>query len=335
LVITATLLGCRQSAPTPAPVASPASSAKVAESTAPWFVEVTDESGVESIYRNGQEGKQSAILESLGGGVGVLDFDLDGLLDLCFAGGGQIHPDQRITALPTQMYRNLGTWQFDAVGDLAGVSSSAFYSHGLAVADYNHDGFPDFLLTGYGGVQLFTNLGDGTFSEDSKVAALIDPSWSTSAGWADFNGDGSLDLYLDHYVNWSFENHPYCDGPTPSQREICPPKQFEGLRDIVFFSNGDGTFRDVTDEVGIDAGGKGLGVLIEDVDVDGDVDIYVANDTVPNSLYLNDGNGKFESVADLSGVAVSDKGAPDGSMGVDGCDFNRDGRPDLGRELRN
>jgi hypothetical protein len=321
--------GCQSASQGPNNEPPPVPKSPISAASDPWFVEVTAESNIDFVFRNGYEGKQATILESLGGGAGLLDYDGDGLLDVCFSGGGGIHADQRITGLPMGLFRNLGELTFVDVSGPAGVQRSDIYTHGIAVADYNNDAFPDFLVTGYGGIQLFTNLGDGTFIEDSSAAGLLDPSWSTSAGWADFDGDGMLDLYIAHYVNWSFDNHPRCDGPTPEQREICPPKRFDGLADIVFYSNGDGTFRNVTQEVGIEPDGKGLGLLLLDVDVDGDMDVYVANDTVPNAFYLNDGGGRFASVASKNGLDLSDKGSPDGSMGTDSCDFNRDGLPDI------
>ncbi len=172
------------------------------------------------------------------------------------------------------------------------------------------------------------NQGDGTFIESTEQCEIQSTSWNTSAAWGDFNGDGLLDLYLEHYVDWSFENHPICQVPS-RRREICPPKEFEPQPDQVFFSNGDGTFNDATDQANLSKGGKGLGVLLLDADDDSDLDIYVANDTVANFLYLNDGVGQFEEVAMLHGVAVDDHGIPNGSMGAEAIDYNADGMLDL------
>jgi len=221
------------------------------------------------------------------------------------------------------------------------VQLAPYYSHGAAVGDYNGDGFPDLLVTGYGGLLLFHNQGDGSFVEMARLAGLTDTLWSSSAGWGDLNGDGVLDLYVAHYVNWSFENHPFCGGGTnQDQRDVCPPKKFEGLPDVLYFGLGDGTFRDGSHEAGLMPVGKppdvtmfevdkGLGVLLADVDLDGDLDIYVANDTVPKFLYRNRGNGTFDEVAWQSGAALSDAASADGSMGLDIGDFNLDGLPDL------
>jgi hypothetical protein len=207
--------------------------------------------------------------------------------------------------------------------------AAPLFSHGVSVGDYDNDGFGDLLITGYGGVELWKNQGDGTFIELHAAAGIVNPSWGTSAGWGDLTGDGNLDVYIANYVNWSFQFHPYCEGPTPQEREICPPRSFLPLDDVLFYSNGDGTFRNATAEAGLAEGGKGLGVLLCDVDGDADLDIYVANDTTENFLYLNDGQGRLEEVGQLAGVAVDDRGIPNGSMGVDAFDYNLDGQLDL------
>lgn len=280
-------------------------------------------------YRNGEEAGHSSILESLGGGVGVFDYDGDGWLDLCIPCGGGFSDGPSIRGEPTRLLRNEGNWQFRSVGELAIGASAELYTHGVSVGDYDNDGFADFLITGYGAVQLWKNQGDGTFLESSSHAAVTVPSWCTSAAWGDLTGDGNLDLYICCYVNWSFENHPVCRGPAPGDREICPPRTFAPLDDMVFFSNGDGTFREATVEAGLTSGGKGLGVVMCDLDDDRDLDVYVANDTTENFLYMNRGDGRLDEVGTLAGAAVDHQGIPNGSMGVDASDFNHDGRPDL------
>jgi len=295
------------------------------------FKDVAAESGVDWTYRNGEEAGHYAILESLGGGVGVLDFDADGLADILFPGGGRFTGDSRqaVTGLPAGLYRNQDALAFSEVSMPAAVDGSRFYTHGIAVCDFNNDGFSDFLLTGYGGLQLFANLGDGTFTErPAEETDLSDSQWSSSAAFGDFNGDGAADLYVAHYVNWSFENHPSCPGPRPEQREVCPPRDFHPLPDKLYLNRNDGTFRDATDQWGLRPDGKGLGVVVGDIDLDTDLDIYVGNDTVPNFLYRNQGN-RFEDAGLMSGASVSDRGTADGSMGVDLGDFNLDGLPDL------
>lgn len=300
------------------------------------FEEVTASSGVDFKYRNGEEAGEVAILESLGGGVGLFDLDGDGDLDLCLPGGGHYsdkHADGKRDVLgwPHAIYRNDGDWHFTNITAQTIATASPYYSHGAAAADFDNDGFCDLLITGYGGVLLLRNQGDGTLEEIAKPAGMTDSLWSSSAAWGDFNKDGALDIYIAHYANWSFDNHPFCPGPKPETRESCPPREFKGLPHTMYYSNGDGTFRDVTDESGVQTGdkGKGLGMLSADLDLDGDVDVYVGNDTVANFLFRNDGTGKFEEVGLFSGTALSQTGTPDGSMGVDVGDFNLDGLPDL------
>lgn len=293
------------------------------------FTEVTKETGVDVRYQNGEEAKNFSILESLGGGVGMIDIDGDRLLDLVFPGGGR-YEGQEVLGLPTRVFRNLGDWRFAEISQPAGQGFLAEkYSHGVFGADYDSDGFVDFLITGYGGLQLWRNNGDGTLEETHIAAGLDDDLWSSAAGFGDFNGDGLLDLYVAHYVDWSFQNHPFCAGPRQDIRDICPPKVFQPLPDKLFLSLGDGRFRDATAEAGLRKDGKGLGLCLCDLDNDADLDIYVANDTTENFLYINDGRGVFEEVAAIAGAAVDDRGTPNGSMGVDISDFNRDGLADI------
>ncbi|MGV3608828.1 MAG: CRTAC1 family protein [Planctomycetaceae bacterium] len=295
------------------------------------FQEVAKEAGVVFQYEDGGSAKLFTMPETIGGGVAVWDFDLDGNLDLAFAGGGTLGPQERqITGRPLALFRNSGKLQFQEVTTGSHADQASGYSHGTIVGDYNADGFPDLLITGYGGLQLWKNLGDGTFENATAQAGLTDSLWSTSAAFADFNGDGHADLYVAHYVNWSFDNNPLCTSSGDSQQQdFCSPRAFEPLNDTLYIGNGDGTFRDGSKEAGLVDGGKGLGVIASDLDNDGDVDIYVANDTTANFLYLNDGKGHFQELGELNGAAVDDSGTPNGSMGVDVIDYNRDGLPDI------
>lgn len=297
--------------------------------TSAQFVDVSSLSGVTFTYRNGEETGHFAILESLGGGVVLLDFDLDGHMDLFFPGGGELAVKQEVRGRSPGLFRNEGNWHFTKVTRQAGVEFARYYSHGGSVGDYDNDGFPDVLITGYGGVLLFHNQGDGTFEEVAESSELNDHLWSSSAGWGDLDHDGDLDLYIAHYVNWSFSNHPLCKGPGVEPRDVCPPRDFEPLPDVYYLNNGDGTFRDASEETGLRKDGKGLGVLMADLDLDGNLDVYVANDTVSNFFYRNDGTGHLVEEGLMSGTSLSDRGVPDGSMGVDLGDYNLDGLPDL------
>jgi hypothetical protein len=340
----------------------------------PLFREVTAESGINFTYRNGEEADHLAILESLGGGLAVLDFDGDGRLDFFIPGGGHYEgPDKhQIKGNPCRLYRNLGNFRFEDVTAKMGLDKIDFYTHGAAVADYDNDGWPDLLVTGWHHLALFHNEPiypkDPTkgrkFVEVSKQAGMPDGLWTTSAAWGDVDGDGYADLYICQYVDWSFANHPRdCnyDGRTP---DVCPPKRFTGLEHKLFRNLGNGKFQDVSKEAGLRVArtdaeleqltwlsqnsrkrlkrdvcegdtkfGKGLGVLMVDVNGDGKPDIYVANDTVDNFLYINrstkPGEVRFEDLGMPSGTARDDQGAPNGSMGLAATDFNGGGKPSI------
>ena len=294
------------------------------------FEEISESSGVEFTYRNGEEAGHFAILESLGGGTCIFDYDADGSMDLFVPGGGTFGSGKTVEGLPGALFRRIGPLRYRDVTQSSGAGLSPHYSHGGHAADFDNDGFTDLLITGFGGVLLLQNQGDGTFRDVTTQSGLdSDKLWSSSAAWTDLTGDGVLDLYLAHYVDWSMDNNPVCTLPPPANRDVCPPRSFQGLPDTVFFARGDGTFEDVSNRIGLRDDGKGLGVISADLDRDGDMDVYVANDTVANFLYRNKGNGELEDVSLISGTSLNDTGGPDGSMGVDVTDYNRDGAPDL------
>lgn len=290
------------------------------------FAERAEELGIRFAYRNGEEAEQFAILENLGGGVGVIDYNGDGRDDMLFAGGGTIGSDQRIKGLPLGLFANHGV-KFSAATVPSRLSKPTRYTHGICVFDFDNDGFQDALVTGYGGVSLMLNQGDGTFAEHQDASLEALKGIVTSAAAGDFNRDGMLDLYVATYVDWSFENHPFCPAATGDKRELCSPKEFSGTRDYLLMSRADGGFDWIRSlQPGV---GKGLGVLAVDVDQDADVDIYVANDTEENFLFINDGQGNFEEVALLNGVALDERGLPNGSMGLTACDVDNDLQIDL------
>jgi enediyne biosynthesis protein E4 len=292
------------------------------------FLSVEVPLGVAHTYHNGEESNQFTYLEAMGGGLAVFDFDRDGWQDIFFTGGGHIPATREIIPLPGTLWKNSEGKQYRNVSLPSHTDSINYYTQGAASADINNDGFPDLLVTGYGGLQFFVNQGDGTFSEEANRAGLNDPSWSTSAAFGDFDNDGCLDIYVTNYVDWSWEKHPECKS-TAGVREICPPGAFHGLQDMIFMGIGDGNFRPVTSEAGLVPEGKGLGVVCADFNQDSKIDIYVANDTTNNFLYINRGNGLFDELGVSSGTALDDRGVSNGSMGISLLDFDGDLQTDI------
>jgi len=323
-------VGCGSTATKPADDVAPRPASTSQKPTGPpWLMEVTSESGLDFTYRNGEEAKEFTILESLGGGVGLIDYDRDGLLDIVLPGGGGFEK-QRILGYSTKIFRNLGDFRFKDITEETGLRHDELYTHGCAVADYDCDGWPDLLITSYQRVILLHNEDDGQgrrrFVETTEAAGLDDKLWSTSAGWGDVDGNKYPDLFVCHYVDWSFENHPVCS--KSSGRHVCGPEKFQPLADTLYVNNGDGTFKDATKKFSIRDDGKGLGVVLVDLDDNGQPDIYVGNDQTPNFLYLNRG-GRLEERGLSAGVALDEEGLTDASMGVDAADFNGSGRPAL------
>lgn len=323
------------------------------------FEDVSKDAGIKHEFLNGEEAGHLSIVESLGGGIGLIDYDRDGLLDVFVSGGGvfeknapkpevagkDIRPyfhDGKVFGRPCKLYRNLGNFRFQNVSEqVLQLKGDWPFNHGFTVGDYDNDGWPDVLVTGYTRVILFHNEPD---AKDPKQRQLVDVTesaglsgvpWSSSAAWADLDGDGLTDLFILCYVDWSFKNHPPSnyDGKTA---DVCPPKMFKGIPDRVFRNVGKGKFEDVSKQAGIAQGGiecdKGLGLIIADLNLDGKPDIYVANDTVDNFLYFNQSKpGKIALLerAVSSGTAKDDRGLPNGSMGVDVGDPDRRGLPSL------
>jgi hypothetical protein len=306
-----------------------------------FYCDMTAESGINHTYHNGQEAGHLAILESLGGGVALIDYDGDGLLDIFVTGGGYYDgPDKKqIKGHPYRLYKNLGNWKFKDVTAEVGLDKPLFYTHGCTVADYDRDGWPDLLVTGWGRVALFHNEPDGKggrrFVDVTAKSGLDkDNLWSTSAGWADFDGDGYPDLFVCHYVDWSFTNHPQCHYHDERLKDVCPPKSFKALPPKLYRNNRNGTFTDVSEAAGLHTktaleNSKALGVVIVDINDDGRPDIYVADDTTDNLLYINHGNMRFVEAGLSSGVARDINSQANGSMGTDAGDPDGTGRPSL------
>ena len=296
------------------------------------FENITGRTGIDFTYRNGDEANLFTILESLGGGVAAFDFDGDGKIDLFFTGGGSLD-GKEIRGRPGKLYRNLGDLKFQDVSQECGIAGlPLFYTHGVAVADYDCDGFPDLLITGWNRVMMLHNeanpAGGRRFVDVTARAGLTDTRWATAAAWGDLDGDGFPDLYICYYVDWSFANDPRCTG-SGARRDVCPPQKFLPLQHRIYRNAGNGTFEDKTAHAKLRPDGKGLGVVIVDTNGDGKPDIYVANDGGDNFLYINRGGFAFEEVGLHAGVATDDNGLYNGSMGVDAADYDGSGRAAL------
>jgi len=267
----------------------------------------------------------------MGSGCGWIDYNQDGLLDLYLVNGAATQAYTPATPLRSALYRNNGDGSFTDVTAKAGVGAEGLFGMGVAVGDYDNDGFPDLLVLGYGRCILYHNNGDGTFTDVTAHAGVANAGrWASSAAWFDYDNDGRLDLVIANYVDWSPERNFYCGDRGPGMRSYCHPDDFHGEPPTLFHNNGDGTFRDVSKSSGVGAkGSNGLGVVTFDYDNDGWQDIFIANDHMPNFLFHNNRDGTFREVGYAAGVAVSGEGQFEAGMGTDAADTTGDGRLDL------
>jgi len=275
--------------------------------------------------------KEKEYIETMGNGVGWIDYDQDGLMDLYFVQSAATNWYKPTRPLRSALYHNNGDGTFTDVTEKAGVGAEGFYGQGVAVGDYDNDGYPDMLVTGYGHTILYHNNGDGTFTDVTAKAGVADEgNWSTSAGWFDYDKDGYLDLFICNYLQWSPETNIWCGEREPGYRAYCNPDHYRGERLKLYHNNRDGTFTDVSDVSGVGKPeAKGMGVVLADFNNDGWPDIMVANDTWPNFLFLNNRDGTFREVAYGAGVAASEDGKCEAGMGVDAADLYGEGWLDI------
>ena len=292
------------------------------------FVDVTQAAGIHWKHTDGRSGRKY-FMETLGSGAAFFDYDADGDADLYFVDGAPL-PGYVPPEIPTnRLYRNNGDATFTDVTKIAGVGDTG-YGHGCAVGDYNNDSHLDLYVTNYGMNRLYRNNGDGTFTEVAETAGVTEPRWSTSCAFADYDRDGNLDLYVVNYIVFDIAENPWCGLKEKGIRAYCEPDNFPAQSDTLYRNNGDGTFTDVTKSAGIyNTTGKGLGVVWGDYDNDGALDIYVANDSTENLFYRNNGDGTFEEIGFMVGIALSEDGAPENGMGTAFGDWNNDGWFDL------
>ena len=297
--------------------------------TVPELVDVTEKAGISFRHRSASEKKY--IVESMSGGVLIVDYDRDGWPDIYFTNAPTVEMALKGEKARSALYHNNHDGTFTDVTDKAGVATPCF-AMGGAVGDYNNDGYPDIYVTCLGGNVLYRNNGDGTFTDVAKQAGVVDGRWSTGAAFGDYDGDGFVDLMVTNYVDFKLTDLPgFGKGPTCKYRGIdvqCGPRGLKGAGDALYHNNGDGTFTDVSKAAGVSDpnGYYGLGVVWSDFNNTGRPDIYVANDSTPNFLYKNEGNGKFSEIGLESETAVSADGSEQGSMGIAVGDYDHMGR---------
>jgi hypothetical protein len=301
------------------------------------FTDITAQSGI-NFKHAASKTSLKYLLETMGAGVAMFDFDNDGRMDLFFTNGAALKERMARDELPdkiqpkywNRLYQQKSDGTFTDVTERAGLNGVG-YSMGAAAADYDNDGYCDLFVTGYKANSLYRNNGDGTFSDVTSKLSINNTGWSTSAGWFDYDRDGRLDLFIVRYMEWDFEiGATFCGGPTSALRAYCHPDNFKGASNVLLHQRADGSFEDVSKSSGIaDPSGKGLGVAFADFDNDGLTDVFVANDSVRQSLYRNNGDGTFEDIAVLSGAAYDDDGKTFAGMGVDCGDYDNDGYMDV------
>ena len=298
------------------------------------FVDVTSRLGINFQYRSSHTSRKY-LLETMGAGVALFDYDNDGRLDIFLVNGAPLGDPTPKGTIPqktgpeywNRLYHQKPDGTFEDVTERAGLQGVG-YGMGVAVGDYDNDGFEDLYVTAYGGNKLYHNNGNGTFTDVTLTAGVGGSGWSTAAAWVDLDGDGFLDLVVLRYLDWDFDDL-WCGEHKEGYRAYCHPDHFKPIAPLVYHNNKNGTFTEIGEKAGLSKPAKGLGLAIADYDRDGYIDFFVANDSMMEFLYHNKGDGTFEDVALVSEVAVDIDGRTYAGMGVDFADYNNDGWPDL------
>ncbi|MBV9341129.1 MAG: CRTAC1 family protein [Acidobacteria bacterium] len=285
-------------------------------------------SGIRWTHSSGKS-REHYLPETTGAGCAFLDYDNDGWMDIYLVNSGKCDFLDPQPPLRNALYRNNRDGTFTDVTETAGVRGGG-YGQGVSVGDYDGDGFPDLYVTQYGRNILYRNNGDGTFTDVTEKAGVAAPGWSSSSAWFDYDNDGRLDLFVCQFVEFSKEKNKDCRVGEDARRGYCIPHLYRPTSSWLFHNNGDGTFTDVSRASGIASyRGKAWGVVATDINNDGLMDLFVANDTVANFLFVNRGKGNFDEIGEPAGVAYSADGRPRSGMGVDSADFDQDGWMDL------
>ncbi|HTJ30928.1 MAG TPA: CRTAC1 family protein [Acidobacteriaceae bacterium] len=314
-------------------------SAKTKAAAPGKFVDVTAAKGINFTAVASHTSKKY-LIETMGSGVAAFDYDNDGLLDLFFVNGAPLDdptpkgtvPQKRSPKDWNRLYHQRKDGSFEDVTEKAGLKGIG-YDMGVAIGDFDNDGFEDLYVTGYGGNSLYHNNGDGTFTDVTQRSGAggdhtAGKNWYTSAAWVDLDNDGFLDLVALRYVQWNFDD-VWCGEHREGYRAYCHPDIFSTIAPTVYHNNGNGTFTDVTEKSGLGVPGKGLGIALGDYDQDGKIDIAVANDSMPEFLFHNNGKGSFEETGFTAEMAVDGDGRTYAGMGIAFQDYNNDGFPDL------
>jgi len=304
----------------------------IGEAEGPRFEAVpSSRSGITWVHENAMS-PQRFLPESLGPGCAFLDYDRDGWMDVFLVNSGPADFFQPANALKHALYRNNRDGTFTDVTEKAGIAAPAFFGMGVAAGDYDNDGYPDLFVTGYGGTTLYHNNGDGTFVDVTRRAGITMPGWTTSAAWFDYDNDGRLDLFVCSYVDYDLRQGLLCADRNRDDSlyyHYCIPHLFKPTASALWHNNGDGTFTRVSGTVFDRALGKALGVVAVDIDHNGLIDLFVANDTAPNFLFKNLGKGGWIEDGVKAGIAYGASGAARSGMGVDAADVSGHGYPDV------
>ena len=290
------------------------------------FTDVTGESGITFQHEDGRSYKKYFV-ETLGAGVALFDYDNDNDVDIYLVNGTNLDSPDAVPEATNRLYRNEGTGRFVDVTAASGIGHRG-YGAGVCAGDYDNDGWLDLYVTNFKSNVLYRNNGDGTFTDRTAEAGVQVREWSAGCAFADVDADGDLDLYVANYVSFSVETHTPCR--VNGILVYCSPRVYDGVKDVFFRNNGDGTFTEDTQNAGFDnLAARGLGATFGDYDADGDADLYVANDADANFLYNNDGTGRFQEQSQFSGVALSEHGLVENGMGVAFGDYDNDTWLDL------